>query len=541
MSKKTLVFRCRGVFLPYHSLPIMRYFSILTVAFYLLISCSSSEDSGPVSSDKVKIEFEGIPYTIEVSTKVDILIQSETNVSSTLYINDIEVSKSNNKSISFTIDPFDYPLGANTLKIVSIDQEGNKSELAQSFTLKRLLCKLNRVWGHCDFVAVHTLDGKLVEYKSYDGTPISFYADDDYDRQNLVVTSYQLNTIDNRTNITSYFDVEPGTENLGGDEYIEEFWLGRPSYGNTQTEIQLSTPSGTGLISSPSGVLIAPNGNLIFTSVSDGSHNFLYEENSTEDFFLFSVLLANPTFENKYVKLGLDDFLNDNYSAEDFLPIENFKEVAIENIDELTYYSVRAYENYEAVENIRFHVINYDDFRLSPLTQSSTIRTPLFDDFEIYRAEFIAPMTNNARIWAKKQINPEDVTIDLPLMNLTKNSGNLTFTGDTAYTFSELTYTGYLDNGSGNYTNFRWNVYQKFNNEISLVGLEIEHPQEILEYMNLTEVANLSNSDPGINTLYCSLHLYEKEVVFKNMMFGPGYYSNQKGDQYIYSFPDFLQ
>ncbi|MER3376393.1 MAG: hypothetical protein RIM83_17270 [Allomuricauda sp.] len=519
----------------------MRYFSILMVAFYLLISCSSSEDSDPVSSDKVKIEFEGIPYTIEVSTKVDILIQSETNVSSTLYVNDIEVSKSNNKSISFTIDPFDYPLGANTLKVVSIDQEGNKSELAQSFTLKRLLCKLNRVFGHSDFVAIHTLDGNLVDYQTNEGTPISFYADDDFDRQNLVVTSYQFNSFDNRTYITSYFDVEPGIENLGGDAYNEEFWLGRQPNRNTQAEIQLSTPSGTGLISSTSGVLVAPNGNLTFTSVSDGSHNFLYEENSTEDFYLFSVLLANPTFQNKYVKLGLDDFLNANYSPEDFLSIENFKEVSVENIDELTYYSVRAYENYEAVENTRFHVVNYDDFRLSPLTQSSTIMTPLFDDFEIYWAEFNAPMINNARIWAKKQINADDVTIDLPLMNLTENAGSLIFTGDTEYTFSELTYTGYVDNDSGNYTNFRWNVYQKFNNEISLAGLEIEHPQEILEHMNLTETANFSNSDSNINTLYCTLHLYEKEVVFKNMMFGPGYYSNQKGDQYIFSFPNFLQ
>jgi|UPI000832BD7F hypothetical protein len=511
------------------------------VAFYLLISCSSSEDSDPVSSDKVKIEFEGIPYTIEVSTKVDILIQSETNVSSTLYVNDIEVSKSNNKSISFIIDPFDYPLGANTLKVVSIDQEGNKSELAQSFTLKRLLCKLNRVFGHSDFVAIHTLDGNLVDYQTNEGTPISFYADDDFHRQNLVVTSYQLNSFDNRTYITSYFDVVPGTENLGGDDYIEEFWLGRSTYGNTQTEIQLTTPTGTGLISSPSGVLIAPNGNLIFTSVSDGLHNFLYEQNSTEDFYLFSVLLANPTFENKYMKLGLEDFLNANYSTEDFLPIESFKEVSVENIDELTYYSVRAYENYEAVENIRFHVVNYDDFRLSPLTQSSTIRTPLFDDFEIYWAEFNAPMINNARVRANKRIYADDVSIELPLMNLTENTGFLTFTGDAEYTFSELTYTGYVDNGSGNYTNFRWNVYQKFNNEISLAGLEIEHPQEILKYMNLTETANLSNSDSSINTLYCSLHLYEEEVVFENMMFGPGYYSNQKGDQYIFSFPNFLQ
>lgn len=182
------------------------------------------------SIDAPEIQVKGIVDSIEVLTDLEVEITSvDSGVISTVFLDGEIIVTSDKKQFTIRIDPFDYTAGTLEIRISSQTEVSRKSEVTFDIEIKKFLLYIPNPLGYKDFandsfIAINTLDGKLVDYKkvqSWDG--IYFYAPDGFDRQDLIVTEYFLNKFDNRTYIISYSDIAIGSALLTLREQEAEF------------------------------------------------------------------------------------------------------------------------------------------------------------------------------------------------------------------------------------------------------------------------------------------------------------------------------
>ncbi len=514
----------------------MRTFLTVLILLFIFSSCGTDSPDNPLVSEKVEINVIGLPRILEKSTELSIVVQSASNTITTVYIDNQEAISSNDKNFTFTLDPFNHIIGDKTLKVISVDEENNQSEVSYSFQLRKLLFTLNYLFTQSDYVAIHTLDGELVTYEKYEGQSMTFYAGDDFERQNFIVSAYQFNSFDTRTYIRSYSDLEPGSANLSFEEQEEEFQGLR--LGITD-KIKLRVSSiGSNLIGGYNGIVQADTGNLVYFPISDGEYDFLYNTDLQEDFYLFSVYEGEPTFKNKYLTAKINDLSENSYTEEDFSPIENHKEVSVslDNTHSFSY-TVEGYRNLEDYYNYKFHLVNSDYLSLQT---NSKVRIPLLDEFSLYQVKFSTLLGNNSSVRVNQHLSIDENEIRIPSMNLTKTDNSFLFTGEREYDYSVLTYSDYTENEIGDYSDFVWSFYQGFKEKIGLSIFNFEHPKEVLESMNSISLNPFDVVDEG-KSLHCSLSDHEDEVTFENLVFSQGYSSNEKGYQYVFNFENLLE
>lgn len=508
----------------------------LAVLFFCMIiftGCGGDKDeSTSIDLDAPRINLSNIPIVIEKKTDISVKIEDESNeVNTKILLNDKVIFESKEKEFLFSFDPFDYEIGIKEMKIVSENAKGKRTTETKNFELRKLLILLNFIPSNIDFVAIHKLNGVLLDYKERDRATISFYADDDFSRQNFTITSYQLNDFNTTTYIRSYSDIEAGTEGLTLEERRTEFNGLRLGNTNKKT-LQLSS-LGKNLIGGHSGIIQATNGNLVYKPLPNGEYDFLYNIDIEEDFYLFSVYENETVFKNKFVKIN--DLSKTSYEEDDFVPIANYEEISLVNISRSFWYTVEGYKSRSDYENYKFHLVNYD----YALTDSNyKIRVPLIEDFELYKVKFIVTLGDNSFVNVSQLTNTGDIVI--PSMNITRTNNSLMFSGEREYDYSYLSYRDVTENEPGDFSNFSWTFHQKFKQEINLPFRDFEHPLEILNLMNTTSLSPLEDSGNG-KELYCLLNYFEDELLFENLIFSPGYFGNELGNKYTFEFGNLLE
>ncbi len=509
-----------------------------TVAVFVLLLCFSScdDDSNSVSglSDNISIEVTGLPNILEALSKLSVDIKSPTGntITSTAFIDGVEVANSNERSFSFSVDPFEYSNGQKTLTIVATDSSGEKNESSFTFELKKLLITVTEPFGNATFMALHKLNGELIEYKKIVEKDFnSFYAEDGFERQNFTVTTYFLNGFDNRTYIQSYSNIEPGTFTLTREEREQEL-NNNYFFANTDRTTLSISSEGDHLIGGYNGIVQAGNGNLVFGPLLDGEHEFLYSVDESEDFFLFSVFNNSPTFKNKYVRIN--DISKINYAEQDFLPITEHEKISITpNLFNSFNYSVDGFKTMDDYKINKYHRINSDS---GTAVTNHEVRIPILEDvFSIFQIKLSISTFPTADAYVTISRRYDGGDINIPLIKMTKNENTLTFEGVGEYDYSSLTYQSTLEN-TGDFSSFRWLFYQPYDSQVDIPFATMETPIEILEAMNTNTLQDISNN----KYLSCTLNDYEEDVVFKNLVFSPGYSNMEKGNRDQYSFYDLL-
>ncbi|MEO0901091.1 MAG: hypothetical protein AAFY00_03415, partial [Bacteroidota bacterium] len=155
----------------------------LTLISLFFLSCSSDSSSSddvippdggnpPISEEDTTapvVSISDILDVVEVLTPIQFSItDSSNNVTTQIFIDDTEVFSSQEKQFTFELDPYDFPSGAKTMRVVSEDSSENETTETVSFELKRLLFRLPDAQGRISnsfqdyFMALNSQDGDLL-------------------------------------------------------------------------------------------------------------------------------------------------------------------------------------------------------------------------------------------------------------------------------------------------------------------------------------------------------------------------------------------
>ena len=200
----------------------MRKFIFCICVLQVLLGCSSDSEveTPPMEEEQdttaPQITINGINDTLERTTTVTITISDASDiVETTVMLNGNEVFSSNTKEFSFDIDPFDFPNGETTLTVQAIDDSDNEGMASNIFDLRRFLVSIAAPFFGTDsevFISANSLDGDLLSATNVEipRNIVRLYAEENIARQNIVVSSYTLNSV--FLTFNSIADIEIGTD-----------------------------------------------------------------------------------------------------------------------------------------------------------------------------------------------------------------------------------------------------------------------------------------------------------------------------------------
>ncbi len=516
----------------------------LGIAFLVFLFSCSSEDSStgntnpPNNEDPVGetdttaplISITGIDEAIEVLTSIDILISdNSSNVSTKIFIDDVEVFSSQERQFSYEIDPFDFQIGDRVLKVVSEDNSENETTEMVSFTLNKLLFGLSDLQGRpldgtIDYyLTLNTMAGSLITSQKIESDEeLLFYADDGFERQDIIATLFLIFSNPNtfpRSFVISYGDVPAGTRTLNNTELMASRNQ-RFLTNNFQMEMTDAASDTNFFMNGKDYELISG------FSFAEGNFNESgrYNPNNPSSAFIYSSSENTNNIES-YKYLFFND-LNENttISFNDFQSIQQTDEIIVP--DEVTDFTfqLRAFEDTNAFNSGEFNTVlrfsgNKEDI-------NGVINIPMFDEFALYQQEYNANLTENIGWvsflsglstpqipnWSAELQNREVIT-----------SGNYDFL-QTIATFTSL--------NPDNTITWFFNSERK---ESFIMPFEtFELPDEISTFLNSIQI-NITNY--GQITFYrADLFEYEQKFDIVEGLFSGFPFLNSKGDQQVLGF-----
>lgn len=231
----------------------------------------------------------------------------------------------------------------------------------------------------------------------------------------------------------------------------------------------------------------------------------------------------------QYLKTGLqEEFL---FNQEDFVPIIEFGEIPIpQGIG--YYYEIEAYADYEAYENNRFHRVFSTSLGYH---EDGKAVVPLLEDFSEYQIKYGGTYDSGKHLEVYQRIS--DGGIEIPMGDVVFEESTVRLQGDMQYNYSTLIFGTHTEKDNGDFSDFDWKVYQPYKTTINMPFKSFEHPMEVLNLMNNSEsLFSFPGGDDEESYLSCQLNRYEKPVEFVNLVFRPGYFNNEKGNRYSYTF-----
>jgi hypothetical protein len=498
--------------------------SIVAFLFVLfLVSCSSDSDdpSGvvvvPDDAIAPKISYDTPSEVIETTSTFQISLEDASQVTTKIYLEDLLISESNAKSFSLEIDPFDYPSGDKTLKIVSTDSNGNESIEEINFELKKLLFSLpNPVSDYYlkdHFLTVHFNDGRL--HKSVrietdeDG---DFYAEDGFERQDFTVTLFYI-TDDPRSNynfIYSYANIKPGTVLLSYVEKYDQFNLGNLPAASVNI-IDMND------ITNP--YIFGYNGHIRPDAQSSYVFNYYYE--AERKYFLFS-LPESDEIKTDYSYTVITDPERSQYSQEDLLKPEAFTQIRFPELPG-SGLGIEGYTTEEDYAKNRYHVT----LSMPGIWASKEyIDIPLFPDlFETYNLTFSYTPDDKTRFSSRQK--GFDKQIPVNEFDVSKSGEKISISGDHDYSRFRLIYS-VNDVNSSNL--FQWTFHQRASQELALPMDSFEIPEEIAE---IFEQRNIETKPSQINQWYnfeFYVYKHSESIIYENLFYGNNYLKNEAGD-----------
>ncbi|UII81262.1 hypothetical protein [Flagellimonas sp. CMM7] len=530
----------------------MKYKSLLVIFLMLVFSCSSDSEEpnnpqpnpdpptqGDPDTTAPTITIGGLESEVEILTTLTVTIADASNtVNTVILVNDTEVFSTTDKTISYELDPFDFPSGATTLTIQSTDDSDNLGTESETFELKKLLFRSTDLAGFDPsnetvdiYVAINLKEsGELITSRlmqTYDDA--TFYAPEEFKREQIVVTRYVLGkgAIFNLNVGESFASLEPGIEIMTVEEAVAKLNLNRgPLTREGKFNLTISdVPVNTDVNANSSDYVL--NG-------SASSGEVFYNPQNTESVLIYSV----PSFTD--VDLDSYKYFIINQFEDTSLSLNDFETVSVENRitnnlppETLNYsFQLHGYTNMERYTKDNNHELYNAVGGENYLNKNANDYSfPTISDFSVLRQRFYIDLDDGRKVFASVRglsgFEVPDLSIDRAGDLITING-----TYDTHTLIQDI--EGPIPDGNSDSILFRRFYIDDNSNTVPIPFDALEIPKEII--LDLTEKGFLINSTNNTGKLSIDLIKREQEVQYQDRIF---YFlqRNEAGDTYSVTFP----
>ncbi len=517
----------------------MRKYLIIPSFIFFLLGCSSNDESTneiPQENDTTnpEISINGIENgdTVETITSLNVSIMDEDNqITTTILVDNQEISTNENKQFTIDIDPFDFSSGAKTLTIESTDSSGNTTTLTQSFEMKKLLFinsdfQIPLLFSNPEletYISINTMEGELLDYQKIEADQETrFYAPNMVERQNIIATMFMFypNSQNRQPAIISYGNLLPGTKTITQNEVA----LRRLEYSKSNS-FQLTMTDAT---ETTNFKMKGQEYSLETFGATTG--NFAapinYDPNLNGRMFIYS----NPSGADNlqdYRFLFIDDFVDSTISFTDFDVPNNSTSIQFpQSITDfgLTLFGYRSQDDYDKRK--------YTEIFTKPTSITSTstnIEVPILEEFEIYEKQYGTKLSEKKSYLSRTKGFGE---ITIPDWDA-QLEGNLIITsGNYDHLFVGTTFKGDIVENTVN--RITWSYSEKNNPEVILPFQNFEIPQEI---KTMLESLGIDPNNPSqLEMLSVILEDFEKDNAFEDGIFVGYGNSNYYGDEQSMSF-----
>lgn len=485
-------------------------FSLLTI----LLGCADNENdddsiiigendsSAPiVSISSLKDELEN---GLEVQTTFNITVTDESDiVNTTILVNDDEIINTELKSFSFELNPFNYPIGDNKLSFISTDKEGNKNENSQTFEVRKLLVSVAAPAFSNElevFFSANTTNGDLVAFEKVTKSLeiIKLYADDNFNFQPIILSSYILNSeATQKAQISSIASIIPGTDLV----ILQE--AGGISTENT---VDLSPITQNDLIIDISDIeserIANSIGALGFNHLAEPKN--IFEEPSGFNTQVFYNHRTSETIKNtliytsniftkqteaqveidNYKYLFLENPSNSTVSFQEF-KIPSRQVINIPNTATTCFLRTFGYLDTEAFRSHDFRFI-YD---INIENTSNSLEIPVIEEFETLRNSLILTLNDRRRLEVST-LGLKDVSV--PDWTASRSGNIINMTGE----FDKFTLSFIL--GDNPDISMVWSFTDKYQENYAMPFESFEFPQEFINYASAHSLNLLDFNTRGI-------------------------------------------
>lgn len=463
--------------------------SLIFVISFFNLSCTDDTSQEIIEETGVKPEIKlskNLDF-IEKITDFNITISSNNPTQTSLFIDDIKLITSYEKTFDFSIDPFDFAVGNHKLKIISTDSQDAESIYEQKIDVKRLLFRdetfssKENPLGGTRYISIHSNSGTLIDIKKIEGANDGvFYAGDGFQKQELIVTRYEFPTLfDGFYGIYSYLNVVPGTTISANQNTTNPYFFPKTESLNFNSEIMPE--------------LTANNYNSVITGNDNSSYNLLYSLNQKKNFLITtSPESLNNLDDFKYIII--DDLNKTEYNNSDFKVPNSIEEIQIPDSNSYRL-NLYGFIDEDDFMNKKFHEVF-----VSRNLNTNNIKIPLIEEFEIYQAR-LAYSTNNAEVYVHQDIT--DKKIDSPNIDIVQNGNTIFLVGDYDYLSLNLTLVT-----PDNTNSVSWGIISSKKDSLNIVQKYLEIP-EIISQTLLAKGIDLNFNENSNQSKFLSCSLYK--------------------------------
>lgn len=490
-----------------------KIFGIFIIMFFCF-GCEEGEDSAKtleeIDTTAPIISVSEIGETIEVLTSIDISVSDNTEkVNTAISINGNSVFTTSQNQFSYDIDPFEFPNGATNLVITAIDEDGNETVKSFQFISNRLLFQGDEGYSSDtvdSYLAINLeSSGELIAFRKLIGyEDLAFYSNDEFEKQNLIITNYLVNVDDGSVSAKSYADVKPATILKNRDEVLDLLGLDR-NWVNKNSEFNIEIQEATSY-----SLFYTLGFEYSFGQSNNNIFNIRYDNESANDVFLYHHTYDNLNLLDDYRYLYTESFEDQTMNFGDLTKLNP------ENVATITFS--------EDVENFNFTLFGFSDeyaykeFRMRLLysfvgnTEENgfVFNYPIINEYRYNQKSLSYSLNDKSVHLERKELND----LNIPNWKVIKNESTVEITGD--YDFSELTYI--VDYSStDNRTALIFRYQSLFKESIIIPFDKLEIPLEIVNSLNGIGV-NLESTSSN-SKLSITLRQFENRMDYPNGVF----------------------
>ena len=508
-------------------------FSLLFL--HLLLSCGSDSEDPETDRDTTppSISILGVQETIDTPTTINFTIaDAASTISTVVLLNGEQVLSTTQKSFSYELDPYELPSGSATLTITSTDDQGNENTETITFNLQKLLFRGNGSFSSStvdSYLAINLEEtGELIAFRKIETEEdLTFYAPDDFEIQDLIVTNYGLpvNEPYLLSTARSTGSVQPGTDLFFTFEQADLLGLDLQSEGQNG-QLQLSVTD------VPSGYQLSLFARDYFSG-GGGSTDFSinYNTQNTEDIFVYAQPVSSDPIAG-YRYFILEDYVDQTISFNDFAVLESDQAVNLPLPDDTERFGVTLAGYMDADESYR-----NGDYRLlyshsaDVSSSEKAYDIPVLEQYPQLEQWLTINLNDGGKIISTFKGTSE---IEIPNFSATRQSNTVSTSGDYDMLRFIFKLEMPLSDPPGSVSSFQhW--FQDFPSNSAPIPFEtLEIPQEIVEGL-VQRGFDISYDDPNAE-LTISLTKYEQQQEYPQ---GPFYVPlrNEAGDATTLVFP----
>lgn len=294
----------------------------IILVMFCSFGCEQGEDTAQTQEEidtmAPTISVANLGDAIELLTTINVSVSDDSNiVNTTININGDEVFKTSQNQFSYDIDPFQFPNGETELTIKAIDGNGNETIESHKFGLSKLLYKHDvgiSSQSFDVFIAINKMQSgelitarKIINYED-----LIFYAEDDFEKEELVITQYLMSKTSDFHNGRSQAGVKPGTILLTTEDREILTGIISNDFAIRDSEFTISIDD----VPDFHVITIVGDDYGSYESI-ESPYKILYDSDITKDIFLFRQRYDHTKLLEDYRYLYINNFVNQSISFND--------------------------------------------------------------------------------------------------------------------------------------------------------------------------------------------------------------------------------